>query len=461
MSLLIAVVGSAVGAIWFAVALQWWGARQRTGQSPRSLDVVVWFATVTSCAGVAIGRLGLVTAQAGGLVLGAAILAAVLLAAILSQVGVANRRHAIWNPLSITVTAFASVQVISLVINGGPYTVNTAGQILGLTFLPGIVILTLLSGADLAHVTRLAARVSSTVIVASLVLLPTVPVLIYGGRTTDFRRLPLPGIPERFAGLTPHPNLIGATAVICVLTIFAVKMRYRFLIAPACLVTLLLAEARVAAVSLVLAGAVMWIVASRVWVLRAIAVGIAGLAALPSVLGFLADEQGLTSDVVSVNGRTRIWSIVGEYWDDRPLFGWGPLAFQPEAGTPFSSDRSTFFHAHQQVLEGLVEGGILGFILIILLLVLIVATGVKHRKTVVLPLAIYTAVQCVTEVFLSLHLYGLNYTIVPAFLVLAVIASSTRKLKDSDEDRVGLHERLDDTPDRGVARVVRVDSGPR
>jgi O-antigen ligase len=268
------------------------------------------------------------------------------------------------------------------------------------------------------------------------------------------RRFALFGLTERLAGITPHPNLLSATAAVAMLLSMHLR-RHAAFASVACVVTIALAESREGALGLVAALVIYWVYqrgpsGARLVVAVPAAIGVLA-AAIQASSDFASPASALTADASTLNSRTVIWHDALQFFAQKPTLGWGPFAFADDANTPFS--RVFFLNAHNQFLQGLVEGGVIGLAAVTFLAITLISIGWRHRATPVYPaLAAFTLLMMLTEVPFTIHLYGLSYVLVVAWLFLAVAAAAARLDADS---WVPVAERAIPSTDDDVATTTR------
>lgn len=409
----LAIFFALTGLVWLANVTHWMhsGALDRA----KVLSFSVWTAALFGCALTLVRRLGIGGPASLLLIAGTMILLFMFTAAAL-----AGGKKGAPNQWLVTLTvAITAVEVLFLLIHGDGITQNIP-EVLALGFLPGIVIQIRNSGATKEQLLRLAARVSTFVVWGSVILGFLAPALAYGEGYSDQRRLKVLGLTMRLAGFTPHPNFLSVTALMCIVLVLAVKMRGRWLTVLVCLAAIGMAESRNAIVTLVLVACVAWVCSGKSILGRSLLMSPVALLVL--IFGVDLEDSSLTSDI-STNGRFRIWDIVLHNFNEDPFNGWGPLAFQDESKSPLL--RAGLQHAHNQVLQGIAEGGVLGGVLIVALLFSLVRIAAKHRYEAIYPsMLVIFLMGIATEPFLTLHLYGLNYAVLPAFLMFVVMMSA-------------------------------------
>lgn len=319
---------------------------------------------------------------------------------------------------------YFAVQLVALAIN--EQFSDGILQIAALMVLPGLLVLVFASGMTKTEMLRLAYHVSATVTVLSVALGFVLPDLAFGHDYGDVRRFPVLGFEWRMSGITPHQNLLSFTAILAILTGFALRARSRWVSALTAVAAIGLGESRNAAISIVVIGLLWWVLAGRTRLGRVIlavpVLAAVAVAAAPTLVEEI-NESGLASDAATFTTRTAIWDLVGASFPAAPIFGWGPLAFQDSAATPFPP--LNFLNAHNQWLQAVAEGGVLGLITMTgMILALVVISLRHHREPVYLSTMVAVVMSMITEVFFTIHQYGVSYTAVPALLVLLIMMSA-------------------------------------
>lgn len=300
-----------------------------------------------------------------------------------------------------------------------------AQELVALVFMPGLLMQAFTSRASREQLLSLAYRATAFVTLGSLAIAVLAPDLAFSHGYSDARRLNLFGLTLRLGGFTPHPNLLSITALLCAVLAFGLRRRERWVIAALALTAIVLAESRSALVAAAITAAVWWVFKGGSLVARTVLVAPPALVVLLLAGSFTGSDEGtaLTSDVAT-NGRYRVWDLVLEQFAANPFTGYGPLAFQPDSGSPLLA--AGLLHAHNQVLQGVAEAGLLGGALTLVLLALMVAAAWRARADPVFPAAVTAfLLTAPTEPFLTLHLYGLNYAIVPAAVLIVILAAAS------------------------------------
>ncbi|MCX5200258.1 O-antigen ligase family protein [Streptomyces sp. NBC_00237] len=227
--------------------------------------------------------------------------------------------------------------------------------------------------ATLVRLLRAALRVFTYGSLLALALAPTWAVV--ASKVVNFRLdLVLPG--GRLAGLTNHPNALGAVVVAALLLECQSVARTRLwpLHAAVAGTTLLFAQSRTAWLA-ALVGLLFLRKASEMGeagrsvgagvdrsrvhpvITRGIPVGLALCAALfvPSVLKEFEDVAS-SDEVSTLHGRHLPWEAALGAFRESPWLGWGPGLFSD----PLSPVHRAFDHAHNQLLHTLGTAGLLG-----------------------------------------------------------------------------------------------------
>ncbi len=440
----------AIGAA--ATALMFWalslGTAVKRGQVSRVriLQVTVWL-TVASGSLITVFRRGGAPGVASIIVaVGTVLILFIGLVALSAhQRGSGGLSRAL---LAVT-TLLTIVEVIYLITGESPLSTHVQ-EVASIAFLPLFIYLVYQSKATRSQLLNLAAHAASAVTVGSVALAVLAPDLAYSHNMSDTRRLEVFGLQWRLGGFTPHPNLLSITALVAIVLIFAVRSKLRWLVLVISILALGLAESRVAIASLGLVLVVGWLFRGGS-VLGRTALSLPVLAILMWLVidAALSDEAGAFTSDVATNGRLRVWSLIEQQFALNPLTGYGPLAFQSDSGSPYLE--AGLLHAHNQVLQGVAEAGIAGGLLTLAILVLFVALALQRPTAPAYP-ALVTAfiASSPTEPFLSLHLYGLNYAVVPALLFITAIMSADADIS-SDSPMSEFDRKLNDQLKHDVA----------
>jgi O-antigen ligase len=265
---------------------------------------------------------------------------------------------------------------------------------------------------------RLATRPLLFVIHASLAMAAALPTTAKFGNVhaSWFSR------DARLAGLLDQPNQMGLLAgftTILLLSRLGGRGRWRLLHLTAALLALALSASYTSWIATLAAAIVLWSARQartrRSALLAPLAVAL-GVALFRLLSARFAAEGSLTT----VSGRREVWDFVLREWQDRPLLGhgsaaWGRLTTQGLVD-PWA------VHAHNQVLNTLYVGGILGLLALALALATSIVVACRRWKSgVALPLALLSlqAVRSYSEVPFELVFGGLNLL----YLVLILVAT--------------------------------------
>ncbi len=191
------------------------------------------------------------------------------------------------------------------------------------------------------------------------------------------------GVP-RLTGLSPHPNALAAIAVVALLVEigFVHGSRWaRLAGAGAAATCVALTQSNTAYIAGGLAVAVMLAtrhVAYRRLLLAVCAAVLAVYVVSPTTVVPSALQS---SDYVSsVSGRTAIWSVSLGEWERRPLTGYGPGFFSPASVSQHFPEALQVTNAHDQLVQTLVESGVLGVLGLVMVLVATIACAWRARR---------------------------------------------------------------------------------
>jgi O-antigen ligase len=137
----------------------------------------------------------------------------------------------------------------------------------------------------------------------------------------------------------------------------------------------------------------------------------------------LSSQQ--VTDLESLTGRDRIWSIAMEEWARHPVFGYGSDLFDQSYRAAIQMPWA--INGHNQVIDTLARSGLVGAAGLALYATLLFVFSVKFaRASRGLSIAIFLtiAMRCVTEVPLGLFGYGAEA--LGHFLLLAIVAGNAR-----------------------------------
>ena len=403
---------------WVVLAL----APSKRNQPGRWLKAVAWCVTLVTTVTPVLVRLGRPVDTTNLALAFGALSGLVLLAGW-------RRRGRPHRGLAAAGMLYLATQLLALALNGQTgYLVQAAG----LLTLPAILVALRATAMSREAMLGLAHRLAAYVVYGSVLVGLLWPAAAYTPSADASRRADLLGLQYRLAGLTPHQNLLAVTAVALAVLAFGTRHRLRWFSLAVVMVALVMTESRNAALTLLLVALVGWLLRGGSAAARLLVIAPGLVVTTYLLLGSVEQSEGIGQNAENLNGRFDIWRLAAELWPQRPLFGWGPMAFQPDAGTPFSL--SGYLNAHNQWVEALVEAGLAGALAMATLTVVVAKIGWQNRQHPVYPcLAVALLVGLVTEVFLTLHLYGLSYVLVPAFIFMAGLMSADRAASDAVE----------------------------
>lgn len=226
----------------------------------------------------------------------------------------------------------------------------------------------------------------------------------------------IPGIDFRLFGLSPHANALGPVALIGLLLELYSPSAWRVVRAVqlvACLAVLVLAQSKTA-----------WVAAVLIMVLVAVPLGLMPAAAMrhperrfgravftllacigPIVVACIGlaiiDSFGNLDRAVQVDtltGRTMIWSITLQAWQENLLFGYGREIWGAERMMQLG-----LLHvgqAHNQFVQTLGEAGLVGLVLLLTFLLTLLYASLRcfvASRGITFALLIVVLARCVTE----------------------------------------------------------------
>jgi O-antigen ligase len=217
---------------------------------------------------------------------------------------------------------------------------------------------------------------------------------------------------DRLRGFTQSGNAIGGIAALCLLLLLLFpaglrRLTGRILFFPVMgvltgltVLCLILSNHR-AGLGAAATAALMYYTLRRAATIKLMALALAASIGA-AVFAFYSDEilsllsrSGNASEIATVTGRSQIWSVVLEYWQSRPIFGYGysaSLHFLPNDPRLFG----VAAHAHDVYLELLLSGGVIALALFLLALGF---TLFPLRKGMLRPscLLVYFLMRGITE----------------------------------------------------------------
>jgi exopolysaccharide production protein ExoQ len=226
----------------------------------------------------------------------------------------------------------------------------------------------------------------------------------------------IPGISWRLFGLAPHANSLGPIALLGILLELHAPSRWRtlrWLVLASCAAVFVLAQSKTVWAAVPMMLLFVWLPLN---LSRTSADGDRGLdfrrtvLTLSGVIGVLVLLAGLVvafdvidfvehrADLVTLTGRTRIWDITLQAWQENVLFGYGAGIWGPERQREFQM----FYvgQAHNQIVQTLGEAGLVGVALLAAYLGTLLTTALSifvASRGIVLMLLMLMLVRCVTE----------------------------------------------------------------
>jgi O-antigen ligase len=257
----------------------------------------------------------------------------------------------------------------------------------------------------------------------------------------------LPGVP-RFAGLMPHPVMLGALCLVGIIVLWAVPFRSRGLTGCAAVVLgggLIMAQSKLAWAGIALCCLPLVAFGAPLGVRRAdgarlgrvataLVTGAGSVALLLLVVSFLSPGMGglgnesVVGGLTTLTGRTQIWDIAFEEWSRHPFFGYGSDLFGPDYRYAIGLEHMT--SGHNQIVDSLARAGVVGLCGVVVYLGLLTwAALAATRVTAGLSVALLCALflRALTEVPLQSAGYGPE-NLLP-FMLLAVVVGPWRSAR--------------------------------
>src|SRR5262249_19791605 len=153
--------------------------------------------------------------------------------------------------------------------------------------------------------------------------------------------------------------------------------------------------------------------ASLLACLLVVAVSVGGLVDAQAILGMFS-RTGDADEVMTMTGRTELWSFVWEKIAQRPVFGYGFNSFEAVAADEWFGSADAGVATHSNILQALFTVGIIGTLPYVGANVLMVRRWIMRPNPMRDLFTLYTLVSGLTEV---------DYTSIatmPTFVVFAV-----------------------------------------
>jgi exopolysaccharide production protein ExoQ len=251
----------------------------------------------------------------------------------------------------------------------------------------------------------------------------------------------LPGFEIRLHGLGAHANILSAILLsYLVLSWFSpTRFRWERLHQVVALSALILTQSKTAWIILMIAYLLRLAYArqryARLALLgAALSIGAFYLALGPDWLdtagGFWQNNQ-----VTTLTGRTRVWQITLDLWEQNPWFGYGPDLWAGEMRTAYRALAGFAVpHAHSQFYQSLGEAGIVGVAGLFLYVMILLVYGVRYAGAtagIALILVLALLIRGVTEPPFRTILTDGNLFV--HFLTFAFLILACRRKKEQDE----------------------------
>jgi hypothetical protein len=226
-------------------------------------------------------------------------------------------------------------------------------------------------------------RTTRAIVAVSLGAAVVAPSWAFIGEGTSGYDRTIFGIP-RLTGLSPHPNALAAIAVVGLLVEvgFARGTTWMRLAAgSAAAVCMVLTQSNTGYIAAALGLVVMLTSRSAAYRRLLIAGSVAVLAiyiAWPSAIVPTALHS--SGYVDSLSGRNAIWRISLDEWQRRPLSGYGPGFYSPSSVEAHFPATLQVTNGHDQVVQTLVDSGLLGLVGLIAVIAATAACAWRARR---------------------------------------------------------------------------------
>ena len=183
-------------------------------------------------------------------------------------------------------------------------------------------------------------------------------------------------IGTRFQGVSTHPNILAKefASFICLFTPLALaekRIRLAIFLVLASLAIMVPTGSRTAILGVLLAFVLPLAMHRRARGPMAIAIALFGILVLALAVGWRPDLQMLVgeasrdaagSDVMTLTGRTELWSFVWDKIQYAPIFGYGFISANDVLSTDWWGPTDASVGAHNSWLQTLLTLGIVGFV---------------------------------------------------------------------------------------------------
>ncbi|WP_414475469.1 O-antigen ligase family protein [Microvirga sp. M2] len=239
----------------------------------------------------------------------------------------------------------------------------------------------------------------------------------------------------RLFGLSSHPNML-AVEVSCLLCIMLTAVsrghlskKWAWAIGLLAAITILNTGSRTSALALVLAAAAAQIRA-RGWGLPfLVLISVCGVAfALAAGLGLMpgldelvspASRTGDAGEILTMTGRTELWSFVWDTIMRRPFFGYGFNSAEAVLAQNWYGNPDAGYNAHNTFLQALLTVGFVGTFPLIAAYVILVYRWFARRQSLASYVTPYLTIVGITEVHIASNPFLLTLV---AFLAIALDA---------------------------------------
>jgi O-antigen ligase len=255
----------------------------------------------------------------------------------------------------------------------------------------------------------------------------------------------------RLFGTTNHPNALGPFALITLVLAFfpGAKLRGEILHLPSSIIVLILSQSKT---TWIIALICLMIFIFKRWdkihngILK-ILIGLSFFAIISygTALGaYFFGHQVIdilnNPEVLTLTGRLFIWIYAWGYWLENPWFGHGFAAWSSDKVIDNLSILNWAApHAHNQFLQTLTEGGIIGEIILMGFFISILYTINRHKRTgqgvIILVITLFLC-RSITEVIID---YRIGSPLLLLWIVLILVISWRKDNISHDKKKIGFN----------------------
>jgi O-antigen ligase len=290
------------------------------------------------------------------------------------------------------------VQIMAMILGG------IIGPMPGVTISAAVMFLLVLpcarsGGPDAGALLALIGAIARTILLLSLVLAVVWTEWVAEVQYPDSW---VPGATFRLHGVTGHAHALATFAFLLLVARISQPSRWWWIDYPLVVAVVLMSQSKqfLAVMALFLAVAPLvrpmgflarWSLGLRVAcvVPVALAIIVGFVALVPTKARIVPEDQREKAE--SFTGRTLIWQETLQAWQASPLVGNGPRLWSPEMSQAFAGRHGWApAHAHNQLLQSLAQGGVLGLagLLVTMVGLTVLAVRIRDRDLALVALAV-------------------------------------------------------------------------